>query len=291
MRALFCVFSGTGNTMRVSERLAEELSLCGVQADMFAIRDGGQLPEIADYDMFLIGYPVHAFNAPASALRFLKKLPHVDKMPAYIVRTSGEPLKLNDASGITPRRILKKRGFDVRGELSCVMPYNIIFRHSDPMAARMWRAAELRIKKGAEEIAEGRGQIAKVNIFRRFVAFILRIEHTAMPLIGRRFKATANCVGCGICAGECPQGNIKMVDGKPKFGKNCVGCMACAFTCPKDAIKIAILNKWRVNGKYSFEGEPATDEEVCDYCKKAYLRYFKESESHLLDYHVGTENE
>lgn len=279
MRALMCVFSGTGNTLKVSERLAEELRICGVETEIFSVRQGAELPQICDYDMLLIGYPVHAFNAPASVLKFLKTLPRVDKMPAYIVRTSGEPLRLNDASGITPRRILKKRGYAVKGELSCVMPYNMIFRHSDQMAARMWRAAELRIKNAAPEIAAGRGKVEKVNIFRRLVAFVLRIEHTAMPFIGRHFKSTKNCVGCGICAGECPQGNIKMVDGKPKFGKSCVGCVGCSFNCPKDAIKISLLNGWRVNGKYSFDGVPATDDEVCDYCKKAYLRYFKESES------------
>lgn len=278
MKVLLCVFSGTGNTMKVSELFAEELRLHGAETEVFAIRAGAEMPEIAGYDTLIIGYPVHAFNAPATVLKFLKNLPHSNKMPAYIIRTSGEPLRLNDASGITPRRILKKRGYAVRGEFSCVMPYNIIFRHSDPMVARMWQAAELRIERDANRIAEGGGDVSKVNPFRRLVAFVLRIEHMAMPLIGRRFKATKNCVGCGICANECPQGNIKIVEGKPKFGKNCVGCMACSFTCPKNALKIAILNKWRVNGRYSFDGAPATDDEVCDYCKKAYLRYFKESE-------------
>lgn len=282
MKALFCVFSGTGNTLKVSEKLAEELHSWGVDTDVYNIKACAELPEISGYEMLLIGYPVHAFNPPASVIGFLKKLPQAENMPAYIVRTSGEPLKLNDASGITPRRILKKRGYAVRGEFSCVMPYNIIFRHSDKMAARMWRAAELRIKKAAVEIAKGEGEIAKVNLFRRFVAFVLRIEHTAMPFIGRRFRVTENCVGCGICAGKCPQNNIKMENGKPKFCKSCVGCMGCSFVCPKDAIKIAILNKWRVNGKYSFDGDSATDDELCDYCKKAYLKYFHESENIVL---------
>ena len=282
MRALFCVFSGTGNTLRVSERLAGELRSSGVQTDMYNIREGADMPEINGYEMLLIGYPVHAFNAPASVLTFLKKLPQAENVPAYIIRTSGEPLKLNDASGITPCRILKNRGYAVRGEYAFVMPYNIIFRHSDKMAARMWNAAEMRIKYAAAEIVKGEGKIAKVNVFQRFVSFVLRIEHTAMPFIGRRFSVKKTCVGCGICAGECPQNNIKMQDGKPKFGKNCVGCMACSFVCPHDAVKIAILNKWRVNGKYSFEGKPATDDEVCDYCKKAYLKYFDESENIVI---------
>lgn len=278
MRALICVFSGTGNTFAVCKRLLEELSENGVQADIYSIRKDAKLPQIAGYDTLIVGYPVHAFNPPAAVLNFLKKLPKAE-ICAYLVRTSGEPLRLNDASGITPRRILKKRGYIVRGEYSFVMPYNIIFRHSDGMAVRMWQAAERRIVKDAREIAAGGGELKKVNIFRRFVAFVLRIEHTAMPVIGRRFRATESCVGCGVCASLCPQNNIFIDGGKPRFCKNCVGCMACAFGCPKDAINISILNGWRVNGRYSFEGEPATDDEVCNYCKKAYLSYFHETEN------------
>ena len=279
MKALFCVFSGTGNTLKVNGRLAEELKKYQIDTEIYNIREDSGECDFTDCDLLIVGYPVHAFNAPAAVIKFLKKLPKSDKIPAYIVRVSGEPLRLNDAAGITPKRILKKRGFDVRGEYSYVMPYNIIFHHTDKMAARMWRAAELRITNDAKEIAEGGGKRRKNNIFRRFVAFVLRIEHTAMPLIGRHFKYTDNCVGCGICAGKCPQSNIKMVDGKPVFGKNCVGCMACSFSCPRDALKISCLNGWRVNGGYSFDGEIADDGEVCDYCKKAYLKYFHESEA------------
>ena len=54
--------------------------------------------------------------------------------------------------------------------------------------------------------------------------------------------------------------------------------MACAFSCPEDAVKISVLNAWRVNGQYSFDGAPAEDAEVGRYCRKMYLRYFHESE-------------
>ena len=283
MRAIFYVFSATGNTKRVCALLADEWKKLGHEADVVAIRADSEYPDPREYDLMVVGFPVHAFNAPAAVLKFLKKLPAGDRnqpKPAYLVRTSGEPLRLNDASAITPRRILKKRGFLVRGEYRYVMPYNIIFRHSDKMAARMWRAAQIGIPKAAEEIAAGGGKREGVNIFKRMVAFALRIEHTAMPFIGRHFKPKKKkCIGCGACAKLCPQGNITMVNGKPKFGKHCVGCMACSFGCPEDALKISVLNAWRVNGKYDFAAEPAGDKEVCRYCRRSYLRYFRRAES------------
>lgn len=282
MKALFLVFSGTGNTARVCGALADSFRSKGNEADVVPIRADSVYPSIEEYDLLVIGYPVHAFNAPAAVLKFLKtfeKKKGKERKPCYLVRTSGEPLSLNDASAITPRRILKKRGYNVVGEYRYVMPYNIIFHHSEKMAARMWLAAQHEIPKDAEEMLSGGGSRKKVNPFKRAVAFTLRIEHTAMPVLGRRFKPTEKCIGCGACAKLCPQGNISMKDGKPVFGKTCVGCMACAFSCPEDALKISLLNGWRVNGKYTFSERPAEDTEVCRYCRKSYLRYFHGRES------------
>ncbi len=270
-------FSGTGNTKFACEKLMEALRGRGAEADLYRITANAELPAPTGYDCLVIGYPVHGFNAPTIVLKFLKKLPK-GKLPCYLVRTSGEPLGLNDASGITPKRILRKKGYLPRGEFHYVMPYNIIFRHSDGMAARMLRGLALRIPADADLILGGGSQLTKVGALKRFVSFACRIEHPAMPHIGRHFHATEDCIGCGKCEKICPLGNIRMENGKPKFGKSCVGCMGCAFSCPKDAIRTAILNGWRVNGAYSFEGDPAADDEVCSYCKKSYLRYFHAGE-------------
>ncbi len=281
MRAVFYVFSGTGNTRRVCEEIVARWKALGHEADLAMIRADESGPSPEGYDLIVVGYPVHAFNAPAAVLKFLKKLPMGDKKaprPAYLVRTSGEPLGLNDASGITPRRILKKRGYRVLGEFRYVMPYNIIFRHSDGMAARMWRDAKLRMDETVGTMSAFEEKKVKVNPFKRMVSFVLRIEHTAMPVVGRTFKAAKTCIGCGKCAKVCPQGNIAIKDGRPVFGGKCVACMACAFSCPEDAVRTSLLNGWRVNGAYPLDGEPAKDEEVGRYCRKAYLRYFHETE-------------
>lgn len=279
MKAVLCVFSGTGNTLRVGERLALELNSYGIETSIFRICANKAMPDIRGSDLLIVGYPVHAFNAPTIVLEFIKNLPDGCGKRAYIMRTSGEPLTLNDASGIKPRRLLSKRGYKVMGEFSYVMPYNIIFRHSDKMAARMWLCAEKRLANDAAAIAKGEGKNKKVNPFKRAVSFTLRIEHAAMPYIGKRFKVNNDlCIKCAKCVTLCPLSNINLVDGEIKFGKSCVGCMACSFGCPKDAIKISVLNGWRVNGSYAFDEIAATDEEVCKYCRKSYLKYFHESE-------------
>lgn len=281
MKIGFYAFTGTGNTRRVCKTIAAELEELGVTTELNLVRTQ-KLPTPEGYDGLVIAFPVHAFNAPTAMLDFLKMLPicpEDDKKSVWIVRVSGEPLSLNHAAGILPKRILTRRGYIVKGECSYVMPYNIIFRHSDEMAARMQRAAKLLAYKDARSIVAGEGRLYRNGPFRRLVSFILRIEHTAMPILGKHFKARETCTGCGACAKVCPRGNIRIENGKPVFSKSCVGCMACAFTCPQDALKISLLNGWRVNGVYAFDGEPASDAQVCSYCNKAYLRYFHEAEA------------
>ena len=282
MRAVAYYFTGTGNTKHVLEKLKAEWEKRGHTMDLIRILPDTS-PALDGYDRIIVGYPVHGFNAPTPIYKFLKMIPQLpegERRGVFLMRTSGEPLKLNHASGIVPARILKKRGYQVVGEFHHVMPYNIIFRHPDGLVARMEEASNLKIMRDTDDLEAGKGWRAKVNAARRAFTFMVRIEHPAMPAIGRGFHVKKSlCMGCGKCAKECPRGNITMKNGKPKFGGHCVGCMACSFLCPKDAVRPGILNAWRVNHPYSFEGEPVTDEKVIRYCRRSYLRYCHEAEA------------
>ena len=275
MKTLFNVFSGTGNTHKVCRAMMREFENAGNECVYVDIRQDCALLDPNEYDRMIIGYPVHAFNAPRIVFDFIKRLPYrTGACKVYLVKTSGEPLALNDGSCAHLFDLLKKRGYAVLGEYHYVMPYNMIFRHSDGMAARMWQAARLRIPADAREILDGKQTKLKKGLFKRIVSALFRIEHAAMPFVGRSFRATDDCIGCGKCARGCPKNNIRMEDGKPVFGKHCLGCVKCSFECPTNAIKIGILNGWKVNGAYAFDGAPASDDEVCDYCKRSYLNYF-----------------
>lgn len=283
MKILTAVFSGTGHTLKVCKRFQQEFESYGIQNDIFGIRKDTVIPNVADYDALIIGYPVHGFNAPTPVMNYVKSLPNAEKdMTVYFVKSSGEPLRINNSSSLQCVKTLKKKGYRIGGETHIIMPYNIIFRHSDGMAARMWRAAELKIPQAAKKIANGEIAPMPFGMKSNAVARIVRIEHAAMPFIGKTFRVKKKaCISCGKCEKLCPLSNITMKNGKPKFGTHCVGCMACAFGCPKDAINTGILNAWRVNGKYTYDAEPIKDEEIGAYCKNSYKKYFHSAEDML----------
>ena len=263
----------------VCRAIPEEWRKAGAECKYVRIGKDCEARDPNDFDRIVLGYPVHAFNAPPPVFEFIRRLPPCSgERLVYLVKTSGEPLRLNDGSCARVYDLLKKKGYTVAGEYHYVMPYNMIFRHSDKMAARMWQAARRRIPFEAKEMLDGKIKKLPKGIGKRAVSFVFRIEHPAMRLIGKGFRATDACIGCGLCARDCPQKNIAMANGKPVFGKNCVGCVRCSFRCPADAIRIGILDGWRINGSYSFDGEPAADKEICRYCGRAYRRYFAEAE-------------
>ena len=267
-----CVFSGTGNTDKCAKALSAALADRGFSCALHAIKDGTETA--AERDL-VICYPVYGFNAPMSVIRFCRSLPAGDGN-IWFLKTSGEPLKLNDNSSAELIRIITKKGYRTMGEFHFIMPYNMVFRHTDEMASLMWETARRRIPAAADTIAEGKAMPIRAPFRAKAVSALCRIEHGFYPLNGRLFRADEKrCVRCMKCVRDCPVNNIRAEEGRLRFGKNCAGCMRCSFSCPSDAIRIGLLDFMRVNGPYDFSRDPGKAE-IGRFCRKAYRRYFSE---------------
>lgn len=243
------------------------------------------MPDPNNFDYVGFAYPIHGFNAPYIMLDLAKALPKANGTKQYfVVKTSGEPLKINNVSSIKFNDIMKRKGYVPFSEYHYVMPYNMIFRHTDEMAARMKNTLEQLASVEAREVICGvEHKLSKVP-FGRFVAWVVRIEQPAMKVNGRFFKVDGNkCIKCGACAKNCPVGNIKMDgNGKFSFGGDCVMCTRCSFNCPTNAFDIGMLNGWKVNGRYSYKlPEKPEEDKHAWYCKKAYKRYFEEAQKKI----------
>lgn len=300
MKTVICYFSGTGNTQKVAEKFAEQLARYGEvvvhSIDLLTLQK--KLPDelaqqIETCDLFGLGYPVYAFNAPPIALQFAKKLPHLAKSKrTFVFNTSGEPLKLNNISSLKLYGYLRRRKFDVTNEYHYCMPYNIMFRHSDEMAHKMWETAQKLIPLDASEMMSGAKHLLEKVRFGGTVAWVMRCQQWGGQLNGRMYRVSKDCVHCGKCVNDCPTHNIRITKkGKFRFGGKCLMCMRCAHLCPKNAIRIGLFNKWKVNGPYTF-AEPKNDEERQHYNKlltNAYKTYFDEAEKRIAAANANNE--
>ena len=232
------------------------------------------VPDPRGYDLAGFGYPVHAFNVPEFFMRFVKRLPAAPGLPAFIFKTSGEPFAVNSASSLPLARLLRKKGMDVLFERHLLMPYNIVFRYPDALAAQMYRHTSEMAALIAGNAAAGRREKINARLWAIPVSYFFRIQRLGTRLNGPHIKAdTSLCTGCGLCAARCPAKNIVMRDGRPVFGKKCTMCMSCAFRCPGDAVRPGFLNGWRVNGPYDFSGAGAED--YVNSGTRGYFRHFR----------------
>ena len=291
MNAILYAFSGTGNTMRICSLYKEEFEKNGVATTIYPVcADMTDLPDPESYDLVGFAYPIHAFNAPAIMLDLARRIKAVSHKSFFILKSSGEPLRINNVSSLRFVGILRKKGYVLQSEYHYVMPYNMIFRHTDREAVKMWETAKALCPIEAREVLGGVRHTLPRVFLGRFPAWLFRIEHIAMRINGRFFRVRSNaCILCHKCEKACPTHNIHIgEDGKFTFGKECIMCTRCSFHCPTDAFKIGILNGWRVNGAYPLDrpADAATPEPKHHhgwYCKKAYARYYSDAEKKIKE--------
>lgn len=282
MKCLIAYFSATGNTKKCAELYYKYLTDKLIDCKLYNIEDRN-LDKDYEYDTLFICYPIHGFNAPLIVNQFAKSLERrKEKTRLIILKTSGEPLRINNISSYSLRRILKRRNYYLTNEYHYVMPYDIIFRHTDLMAYNMYEVMKKLIPLDCEDILNNKVVKLKYMPFGHILQLIMLIEHPGAKINGWFMKTNKNCVSCGKCERICPVKNITIKDGKVKFHSHCMMCTRCVFECPKDAIKLGLFNSWKVNGEYHFNKPdyPEVNKHK-RYCKRAYKKYFENAEMRI----------
>lgn len=280
-------FSGTGNTELTVKKWKNEADNLGVELSLFKMEENKEEEiDLSSYDKVGFAYPIHGFNAPKIVLTFAKKIKKIPekKKNIFIIMVSGEYMNLNHSSDLKLGSILKRRNFLIESEYHYLMPYNMIFRHTEKRAYQMYKTMNELVPIDVKEyLIENKPHHVKKIWGMRPIVWVIRIEQPFAPVNGKTFKVNKKkCIKCMKCVNNCPTHNIEYVDDKFKFHMSCLCCTRCSFNCPTDAFKIGLLNGWRVNKPYRFK-EP-TEEEVDKhpkYCKKSYIRYYKEAEERI----------
>lgn len=248
-------FSGTGNSRWAAGQLAaktgdQAYNICDLLDDKkwcLTVKKG---------EAFGLVFPVYGWSPPLVVLDWLKNITFEEGAYCYAVCTCGQDC------GLTMNTL--SRRLPLTSAFSLLMPENYItlFKAESPQKiCDKIAAATIRLEHIAKAIL-GRKTVFDVNqgklpAFKsRFISPIFN----AFFMNDRKFYATSNCNGCGLCAQICPLKNIELNDGKPCWQGNCTRCMACICRCPVLAIEYG--NKTRGKDRYVFPSVRSKQESI-----------------------------
>lgn len=234
-------FSGTGNTRYVAESLAnllDEQALFIPETLASSVRFSGR--------HLIFCFPVYSWGVPPLVLDYIR-----DLSDGFVkaVADSGAAVSMvctcGDEVAETPEmfvRVMSARGLEVKGLWSVTMPNDYVLLPGfdvDPrdVEDRKLDSSAGRIKEIAVMLQHGeyrsdftRG--SKPHLKSRLIYPLFR----RWGINPRRWHVSQECVGCGRCVKACPMHNVKLVTGKPQWGRDCVSCTACYHHCPTHAI-------------------------------------------------------
>lgn len=252
-QALLYVMSGTGNTRRVAMWMREIAAQAGVDCHVVPFERAQPAVEIAGANtLFGLLMPTHGFTAPWAMIRFALRLPrrHAD---AFVVATRAGIMigryafpGMEGTACYLLALILALKGYRVRGVQALDMPSNWTALHWG-MNAEHVAAIIARAQPKAEgffaQLLDGKPRFG--GYVALGIGLLLAQISCLYLLIGRfmlakLFFANRACNGCGLCAGHCPVGAIRLFGTRrprPYWTFACESCMRCMNFCPQRAIE------------------------------------------------------
>lgn len=231
-------FSGTGNTLYLAQRLADEIGNC----ELVSISSAMKQKTIVDAaERVGIIFPVYCFGTPIIIKEFLNKLQV--QSGSYLFGCSSYGGLLAGAMRIFQKEAIAA-GHTLRAGFAVQMPGNAIMvydRVADKKQKKMFDTFEKRIPEIAGKIKEKAPH--KMEQFPFPFNLLLSALHNpfmkSLPQSAKQFHTTESCKLCGQCEKVCPVGNIEIIDKKVLWGEKCEQCMACIQWCANEAIQFA----------------------------------------------------
>jgi ferredoxin len=248
------VWSGTGNSLRVAERVAAVARGRGAAAEVrsAAMTVPSRPPHAAGRRLLGLLGPTHGFTAPWPLLRAAATVPAVRGVDAFVLVTRGAMRVgrrtlpgFEGTAAYLPALLLALQGARVRGVGAVDMPQNwtVVIPAGAPagVAAIVARGDE-RADAFAARLLRGErafGGWAQLAVGAAMLPLSLAYLLIARLVLAKAFFADERCTSCGACAAGCPHGAIRLLGpaGRPYWTFACHNCMRCMSRCPEDAIQ------------------------------------------------------
>ena len=238
-------FSATGNSKHVANRLAESLN-----ESVTRVLDVLDLGIKVDDRMILV-YPNYCGGVPSVIRQFLQKNVFQISKDAKLILVITYGNNTGASSSIATKYFKKntKRTFDAMYSVKMPDNWTPVFD--------LTNAEEVaEINRKADEEINGIIRKIKMGVDGDHVNDKLgKFMEAVYPGFYKSLRQTSHlsvedtCIGCGLCAQNCPVSAIKIKNGKPTWTKkNCIMCLGCLHRCPKFAIQYD--GKTKEHGQY-----------------------------------------
>jgi ferredoxin/flavodoxin len=234
-------FSGTGSTEHASNCMERQLTERGINVHKKNMANISP-SSVEASDLLIVLSPVYAFRLAELTESFLKKLPNGKQSRAAVLSVSGGgEVSPNTACRVPAKGYLTKRGYDVVYENMLVMPSNFATQAEPHLNLALLTVLPERLETIINDLLEGKKRLTVPKTKDRLITAFGVAEHLGGNLFGKNLYATSDCNQCGLCVKNCPKKNIKMVNGRPKFGWRCMWCLKCVYACNRRAILPGIM--------------------------------------------------
>ncbi|MDO4174832.1 MAG: EFR1 family ferrodoxin [Eubacteriales bacterium] len=229
-------FSGTGNSAYAAKRIGSAIQ--DKTVNLFERLRNQDTSELHSERPWVVVSPTYAWRIPHILQTWLEQAHLTGSRDIYFVMTCGGGI---GNAGAHLKKLCARKNMRYLGCFEVVMPENYIAMFSTPtkeQALETIRQADKAIDQAAGMIRDGKAFPAlSVSVSGKLSSGIVNPMFYPMFVHAKKFRTTDSCIACGACADVCPMRNIRLMDGKPVWGKDCTHCMACICRCPKEAIE------------------------------------------------------
>lgn len=235
-------FSGTGSSRYAVSKIKMAFEEKGVRVVVEEINRNPKEKKKITEDMLVLLAPVYGFRLVNILEKWVRNLELSSGLVCGILPVSGGgDISPNTACCVAIKRLLERKKIEVVYEDMITMPSNFAAQCEDSVNAALMACMENKALTIVHNILTGRRKSIHVHPLDYCWAWLGRGEHLGAKVFGRRIRVRPECTGCGKCMRECPQSNIRRVEGKPRFGWRCMWCMKCLYTCPEKALEPGIM--------------------------------------------------